>query len=66
MQLTNTGFLSLAEVQVFGSGSQANLALGKAASQSSTYPGFAGTGAASAVDGTPMEISWTAPAVRRA
>jgi hypothetical protein len=51
VQLTNPTILSLAEVQVFGTGAQAatNLALGQAASQS-TYPG-SGTGAASAVDG---------------
>ncbi len=53
VQLSTPGYLSLAEVQVFGAGAQAgvNLALGKAATQSSTYPGYPGDGAASAVDG---------------
>ncbi|MGI8741928.1 MAG: discoidin domain-containing protein [Bryobacteraceae bacterium] len=53
VQLTGTDFLSLAEVQVIGTGgapSGSNLALGKAATQSSTYP-FTGAGAGSAVDG---------------
>jgi hypothetical protein len=53
VQLSNPDYLSLAEVQVFGAGAQAatNLALGKAASQSSTDPGYTTAGAASAVDG---------------
>ena len=54
VQLTNPyNILSLAEVQVFGTGTQAatNLALGKPASQSSTYPGSTPTGASLAVDG---------------
>jgi hypothetical protein len=52
VQLTNPDYLSLAEVQVFGTGAQAatNLARGKAATQSSVYP-FAFAGAAMAVDG---------------
>ena len=53
VQLSSANYLSLAEVQVFGMGTQAgtNLALGKAASQSSTLPGYPGAVAASAVDG---------------
>jgi hypothetical protein len=53
VQLTSPNYLSLAEVQVFGSGVGAisNLVVGKAATQSSTYPGFASAGAGSAVDG---------------
>jgi hypothetical protein len=54
VQLTGTNNLSLAEVQVFGaivSPAPSNLALGRAASQSSTLPGYATTGAAGAVDG---------------
>jgi hypothetical protein len=54
VQLGGTGYLSLAEVQVFGTGggsASTNLSLGKAASQSSTFPGYATAGAASAVDG---------------
>jgi hypothetical protein len=54
VQLSGTDILSLAEVQVFGSGgapAPADLALGKPATQSSTLPGFASAGAASAVDG---------------
>ena len=53
VQLTGTNYLSLAEVQVFGTGGPAvsNLALGKPATQSSTLPGYATAGAASAVDG---------------
>ena len=52
VQLSNPGFLSLAEVQVFGTGAPAtNLALGKAASQSSTYPGYPSAATGSAVDG---------------
>jgi hypothetical protein len=54
VQLTGTNYLSLAEVQVFGTGgvpAPTNAALGKAASQSSTLSGYATDGAASAVDG---------------
>jgi hypothetical protein len=54
VQLTGTNYLSLAEVQVFGTGgapAPTNVAQGKAASQSSTFPGFATDGAAAAVDG---------------
>jgi hypothetical protein len=53
VQLTGTNYLSLAEVQVFGTGAPAltNLALSKSTAQSSTYPGAAGAGPASAVDG---------------
>ena len=54
VQLTGTDYLSLAEVQVFGTGGApppTNLAQGKSATQSSTFPGYAGAGAASAVDG---------------
>jgi hypothetical protein len=54
VQLTGAGYLSLAEVQVFGTGgapAPTNLALGKAAAQSSTLPGYATAGAAAAVDG---------------
>jgi alpha-L-fucosidase 2 len=53
VQLTGANYLSLAEVQVFGTGAPAfsNLAQGRAATQSSTLPGFAATGAAGAVDG---------------
>jgi hypothetical protein len=54
VQLSGTDVLSLAEVQVFGTGgapAPADLAMGKAATQSSTLPGFASAGAASAVDG---------------
>jgi len=53
IQLTNPGYLSLAEVQIFGTGgaaSASNVALGKTATQSSTYP-FATAGPSSAVDG---------------
>jgi hypothetical protein len=55
IQLTGTNNLSLAEVQVFGTGgapAPVNVAQGKSASQSSTFPGFATDGAASAVDGS--------------
>ena len=47
VQLTGTNYLSLAEVQVFGTGAPAltNLAQGKAATQSSTLPGYATAGA---------------------
>jgi len=53
VQLTGADYLSLAEVQVIGVAAPANnnLALGKAATQSSTYPGLPTAGAASAVDG---------------
>jgi uncharacterized repeat protein (TIGR01451 family) len=44
VQLTGSGNLSLAEVQVLGSGI-------KVAAQSSTLPGYASSGAASAIDG---------------
>jgi hypothetical protein len=56
VQLSGTNYLSLAEVQVFGTGGAlppTNVALGRAASQSSTFPGYASAGAASAVDGNP-------------
>jgi hypothetical protein len=55
VQLSGTNNLSLAEVQVFGTGGApppTNLAQGKAATQSSTLPGYATSGAASAVDGS--------------
>ncbi len=51
VQLTQTNYLSLAEVQVFGVQSGTNLALGKPATQSSTYQGLTQAGAAAAVDG---------------
>ena len=53
VQLSGTNYLSLAEVQVFGTGAPAisNLTQGKAATQSSTYPGYPSDGAAAAVDG---------------
>jgi alpha-L-fucosidase 2 len=54
VQLSGTNYLSLAEVQVFGTGgapAPTNVALGKAASQSSTFPGYATDGPSSAVDG---------------
>ncbi len=47
IQLTNPGYLSLAEVQVFGSGG----APSKVASQSSTLPGYPTAVASSAIDG---------------
>jgi hypothetical protein len=56
VQLTGTNYLSLAEVQVIGFGGvvvPANVALGKLTIQSSTLPGYATAGAASAVDGNP-------------
>jgi hypothetical protein len=56
VQLAGTDYLSLAEVQVFGTGGApgpTNVALGKSAAQSSTFPGYATDGAASAVDGNP-------------
>jgi uncharacterized repeat protein (TIGR01451 family) len=53
VQLTGTDYLSLAEVQVFGTGGlvASNLALGKPVAQSSTLPGYATAGPAGAVDG---------------
>jgi virginiamycin B lyase len=54
VQLTSANYLSLAEVQVFGTGgapAPVNLARGKVASQSSTLPGYATAAAAVAVDG---------------
>jgi hypothetical protein len=53
VQLTGTNFLSLAEVQVLGTGGGAavNLAVGRAASQSSTLAGYSSAAAAAAVDG---------------
>ena len=54
VQLSGTNYLSLAEVQVFGTGgapAPTNVALGKSASQSSTLPGYSTDGAAVAVDG---------------
>jgi hypothetical protein len=55
VQLTGANYLSLAEVQVFGTGaaSISDLALGKPATQSSTLPGYATSGAGGAVDGNP-------------
>jgi hypothetical protein len=53
VQLTGTDYLSLAEVQVFGTGgapAPTNVALGKAATQSSTIA-YPTAGASSAVDG---------------
>ncbi len=52
VQLSSPNYLSLAEVQVFGTGgaTAANFAVGKLASQSSTYPG-ATAGSAAAIDG---------------
>jgi len=57
VQLSAPGYLSLAEVQVFGGTGTggagiSDVALGKAATQSSTYPA-ATAGPASAVDGNP-------------
>jgi protocatechuate 3,4-dioxygenase beta subunit len=52
VQLTGTNNLSLAEVQVNGTApTPTNLSQGKTATQSSTFLGYAGTGAGSAVDG---------------
>ena len=54
VQLTGTDYLSLAEVQVFGTGGApppTNLSQGKAATQSSTFPGYLSAAASSAVDG---------------
>jgi hypothetical protein len=56
VQLSGTGFLSLAEVQVFGtpgSSLTTSLAQGRPATQSSTFPGYASAGASGAVDGNP-------------
>src|SRR3712207_3841323 len=55
VQLTGTNYLSLREVEVFGS---PNLAAGKAATQSSTYPA-PNIGADSAVDGNAANITHT-------
>jgi hypothetical protein len=55
VQLSGSNYLSLAEVQVFGTAgipSGSNLAQGKSAAQSSTFPGFGTAGASSAVDGS--------------
>jgi hypothetical protein len=49
VQLTGTGYLSLAEVQVSALGP--DLAVGKPATQSSDLPGSSGSGAGAAVDG---------------
>jgi hypothetical protein len=54
VQLSGADYLSLAEVQVLGTGGApplTNLAVGKAASQSSTLAGVASAAASSAVDG---------------
>jgi hypothetical protein len=53
VQLTGSNYLSLAEVQVLGIpvAGGSDLAQGKAATQSSTLPGYPTTGAAGAVDG---------------
>jgi len=54
IQLSGTNILSLAEVQVFGSlaaTTPTNVALGKVASQSTTFPGYLTDGASSAIDG---------------
>jgi hypothetical protein len=52
VQLTGANYLSLAEVQVFGTGaSGSNLALSKTATQSSTLPGYPTAAAGAAVDG---------------
>jgi hypothetical protein len=53
VQLNGINFLSLAEVQVFGSAgaTPSNRAQGKPATQSSTLAGYTGAAAASAVDG---------------
>jgi hypothetical protein len=55
VQLTSANYLSLAEVQVFGTGAPAisNLALGKTAAQSSTFSGYPTAVAGLAVDGNP-------------
>ena len=54
MQLSGANYLSLAEVQVWGSGGApppTDLAQGKVANQSSTLPGYPSAVAGSAVDG---------------
>ena len=54
VQLTGTGYLSLAEVQVFGTvvtPAATNISTGKLATQSSTLPGAPTAAAGSAVDG---------------
>jgi hypothetical protein len=52
VQLTGANYLSLAEVQVFGvSSSGSNLATGKSATQSSTFPGYPTAVASAALDG---------------
>jgi hypothetical protein len=53
VQLSGADYLSLAEVQVFGTGapSISNVSQGKAAAQSSTLPGIPSAAAGSAVDG---------------
>jgi len=54
VQLSGTDYLSLAEVQVSGTGgapTPTNLAMGRATAQSSTFPGYASAAASSAVDG---------------
>ena len=54
VQLTGTDYLSLAEVQVFGTRAPRRPRTwrwARAATQSSTFPGYPTAGAASAVDG---------------
>jgi hypothetical protein len=54
VQLSGADYLSLAELQVFGPGGAAtptDVALGKSATQSSTFPGYLTDGASAAVDG---------------
>src|SRR5262249_16285581 len=55
VQLNGSDYLSLSEVQVLGMGGMPipspNLARGKPATQSSTYPGYPSAAASSAVDG---------------
>jgi len=53
IQLNSANYLSLAEVQIFGTGGTpaADLALNKPATQSSTLPDYATTGPQGAVDG---------------
>jgi hypothetical protein len=53
IQLSGANYLSLAEVQIFGTGGTPgpDLALNKPATQSSTLPDYAGTGPQSAIDG---------------
>ncbi len=53
VQLSGTDYLSLAEVQVSGTGGStpSNLAMGRAATQSSTLSGISSAAATSAVDG---------------